>query len=101
MQTRHHQKFIAAAALATGLVLASGCTDKPGSQGWCDQMSAKSKGDWTGDETKTFAAHCVFERTTIGSEAWCDNLNETPKGEWTTQEVADYAKYCVVEQITQ
>ena len=60
-------------------------------------MSAKSKREWTGEEAKTYAKHCVFESTTIGSEAWCNNLDETPKGEWTTQEVADYAKHCIVE----
>ena len=60
-------------------------------------MSAKSKSEWTGEEAKTCAKHCVFESTTIGSEAWCNNLDETPKGEWTTQEVADYAKHCIVE----
>ena len=100
MLRRHHHKLITAAAIAAGLPLLSGCADKPGSAEWCEQMSAKSKGEWTGDEAKTYAAHCVFESTTIGSEAWCDNLKETPKGEWTTQEVADYAKYCVVSQVT-
>ena len=64
-------------------------------------MSAKSKGEWTGDEAKTYAAHCVLESTTISRKAGCDILQETPKGEWTTQEVADYAKYCVVDQVTQ
>ena len=44
-------------------------------------MSAKSKGEWTGDEAKTYAAHCVLESTTISRKAWCDNLQETPKGE--------------------
>ena len=80
----------------TGLGL-QGCTDKPGSEGWCETMSAKSKSEWTGEEAKTYAKHCVFDSTTIGSEAWCNNLNETPKGEWTTQEVADYAKHCIVD----
>ena len=64
-------------------------------------MTAKRKGEWTGDEAKTYGAHCVLESTTIGSEAWCENLKETPKGECTTQEVADYAKYCVIDQVSQ
>ena len=64
-------------------------------------MSAKSKGEWTGDEAKTYAAHRVLESTTISRKAWCDNLQETPKGEWTTQQLADHAKYCVVDQVTQ
>ena len=87
------------AAIST-IGLLTACNE-PGSQGWCDTMSEKSKSEWTGSDTKTYAAHCVLESTTIGSEAWCDNLNETPKGEWTTEEVAEYAKYCVVSQISQ
>ena len=84
-------------AIVAGVSLLGACADKPGSKGWCEDMSAKSKGEWTGDEAKTYAAHCVLESTTIGSEASCENLKETPKGEWTTQEVAVYAKYCMVD----
>ena len=96
MQNHRHRRITYAFALLTGAALISSCADKPGSEGWCNDMSAKSKGEWTGDEAKTYAKHCVLDSTTIGSEAWCNKLNETPKGEWTTQEVADYAKYCVV-----
>ena len=87
--------------MAAGISLLGACAEKPGSEGWCEDMSAKSKGEWTSDEAKTCATHCVLESTIIGSEAWCDNLKETPKGEWTTQEVADYAEYCVVDPVTQ
>lgn len=99
MHTLQHRRITSSLALIAAAVLMSGCADKPGSEGWCNDMSAKNKSEWTGDEAKTYATHCVLESTTIGSEAWCDNLNETPKGEWTTQEVADYAKYCVVDQV--
>ena len=101
MRTQYRPKLMAISVMTIGSALLIGCTDKPGSEGWCEQMSAKSKSEWTGEEAKSFAAHCVFESTTIGSESWCENLNETPKGEWTTQEVADYAKHCVVNQVTQ
>ena len=37
--------------------LLGACADKPGSEGWCEDMSAKSKGEWTRDEAKTYAAH--------------------------------------------
>ena len=90
------RKIALSMVVVAGVSLLGACMDKPGSAGWCEGMSAKSKGEWTGDEAKTYATHCVLDSTTIGSEAWCSNLNETPKGEWTTQEVADYAKYCVV-----
>ena len=81
--------------------LLGACADKPASKGWFEDMSAKSKGEWIGDEAKTCFTHCVPESTTIGSEFWCENLKETPKGEWTTQEVADYAKHCAVDQVSQ
>ena len=100
MMTLTTRKVAPSLAVAVGVSLLGAFADKPGSKGWCEDMSAKSKGEWTGDEAKTYAAHCVLESTTIGSEAWCQNLKETPKGEWTTQEVADYAKYCVVDQVT-
>ena len=95
-----NQKIALTLAAISTIGLLTACNE-PGSQGWCDTMSEKSKSEWTGSDTKTYAAHCVLESTTIGSEAWCDNLNETPKGEWTTEEVAEYAKYCVVSQISQ
>ena len=101
MMTSNTRKIAVSLAMAAGITLLSACADKLGSEGWCEDMSAKSKGEWTGDEAKTYATHCVLESTTIGSKAWCDNLKETPKGEWTTQEVADYAKSCVVDQVTQ
>ena len=101
MMTSNTRRIALSLAVVTGFSLLGACGDKPGSTGWCEDMSAKSKGEWTGDEAKTYATHCVLESTTIGSEAWCDNLKETPKGEWTTQEVADYAQYCVVDKLGQ
>ena len=41
------------ATFATAGLLLQGCTDKPGSEGWCNTMSAKSKSEWTGEEAKT------------------------------------------------
>jgi len=101
MRTQYWPKRVAMSVIAIGSAMLMGCTDKPGSAGWCQQMSAKTKSEWTGEDAKTFASHCVFESTTIGSESWCENLDDKPKGDWTTQEVADYAKYCVVSQVTQ
>lgn len=100
MTSNTTKKILLTLAAVSTISLLSACS-KPGSEGWCETMSEKSKSDWTGSETKTYASHCVLESTTIGSEAWCDNLNETPKGEWTTEEVAEYAQYCVTKQITQ
>ena len=88
---------IALLLATTGMIAA--CTDKPGSEGWCQTMGETNKSEWTGADAKTYATHCLIASTTIGSEAWCDNLKEKPKGEWTTQEVADFAQYCVVEAV--
>ena len=82
--------------IGTALLL-TGCADKPGSEGWCEAQKAIPKGEWTRDDTKTYATHCIFDNTTIGSDACCKNLDETPKGEWTTEEVAQYGQYCVVK----
>lgn len=81
-------------------MLLVGCADKPGSEGWCQDLKARDKSSWTSDEAKTYARHCLLDSTTVGSDTWCSNLEETPKGEWTTQEVADYAQYCTVKKVT-
>ena len=78
------------------IVLLAACTAKPGSEGWCETKKAQSKSEWTGDDAKTFAKHCVFDSQTIGSEKWCENLDEKPKGEWSGNEAGDYAKHCVL-----
>ena len=101
MRARCWPKRMAMSVIAIASTLLMGCTDKPGSAGWCDQIIAETKSEWTGEEVKTFASHCMFESTTIGSESWCENLHETPEGEWTTQEVVDCARYRVVSQVTQ
>jgi PBP1b-binding outer membrane lipoprotein LpoB len=41
-------------------LLFSGCAPEPGSKQWCEKMEDKAKGDWTSNEAKTFAKHCVL-----------------------------------------
>jgi hypothetical protein len=101
MQRNSSSSLLKPLAILIASAILVACADKPGSEGWCQAMDEKSKGDWTGADAKTYAAHCIFDSTTIGSEAWCDDLKEKPKGEWTTQEVADFAQYCVVEAVQQ
>ena len=36
------------------------CAPEVGSKKWCDSMKDKPKGDWTANEAKDFAKHCVF-----------------------------------------
>ena len=82
--------------IALGLVLLTACSAKPGSEKWCEAKKEQPKSEWTGDEAKTYAKHCIFDSQTIGSEKWCANLDEKSKGDWTTSETADYAKHCVL-----
>ncbi|MGD8110743.1 DUF3012 domain-containing protein [Vibrio sp. TRT 21S02] len=42
--------------LATQLMA---CTEV-GSEEWCKDMQEKPKGDWTANEAKDFAKHCIF-----------------------------------------
>jgi len=39
----------------------SACAPKVGSEEWCEDMVEKPKGDWTVNEAKAFAEHCVFK----------------------------------------
>ena len=82
--------------LTISLLLLGACADKPGSEKWCVAKKAQPKSEWTGDDAKSYASHCVFDSRTIGSEKWCENLAEKPKGEWTTEETGDYAKHCII-----
>lgn len=36
------------------------CAPKVGSEAWCDELKEKAKSDWTMEETKDFAKHCIF-----------------------------------------
>lgn len=49
---------ISCAVIVTSLL---GCTPKVGSDAWCEDMKAKDKGDWTANDAKDFAKHCVFK----------------------------------------
>lgn len=37
-----------------------GCAAEVGSPEWCEEMNSKPKGEWTMNETKDFAKHCLF-----------------------------------------
>ncbi|MCE9687658.1 MULTISPECIES: DUF3012 domain-containing protein [Shewanella] len=50
------------AALALTLVAGlSACAPEVGSDAWCKQMKEKPSGDWTTNEAKDYAKHCVFK----------------------------------------
>ena len=37
------------------------CAPEVGSEGWCDNLKEKAKGDWTAKEAKDFTKHCLFK----------------------------------------
>ncbi|HAW92435.1 MULTISPECIES: DUF3012 domain-containing protein [unclassified Arsukibacterium] len=52
-------KLAALIVLATALLL-TGCAPEVGSKKWCEQLENKPKGDWSANEAKDFAKHCIF-----------------------------------------
>lgn len=36
------------------------CSAEVGSDKWCENLKDKSKGEWTANEAKDFAKHCLF-----------------------------------------
>lgn len=52
---------VRAAGLCLVLLLAA-CAPEVGSRDWCEDMRQKPKGDWTMQEAKDYAKHCVFDQ---------------------------------------
>ena len=52
MRTRYWPKRMAMSVIAIGSALFVGCTDKPGSAGWCEQRSGKTKSEWSCEDAK-------------------------------------------------
>ena len=48
------------AVLCMLILLASACAPEVGSKEWCELMKEKPKGDWTANEAKDYAKHCLF-----------------------------------------
>lgn len=42
------------------LISLSACTPEVGTEEWCAMLDAKEKGDWTFNQAKDYAKHCVF-----------------------------------------
>ncbi|MGD8176700.1 DUF3012 domain-containing protein [Marinimicrobium sp. ARAG 43.8] len=34
---------------------------EPGSEAWCEQMMNVPNNDWTEDDSRTFAKHCIYD----------------------------------------
>ncbi|TQV76766.1 DUF3012 domain-containing protein [Aliikangiella marina] len=48
-------------AILFALAMLSGCAPEVGSKEWCEDMKEKPKGDWTANQAKDFAKHCIFK----------------------------------------
>ncbi len=57
----HLKKLISHGVSALLLLTISGCIPAVGSKHWCDNMSAKSKADWTANEAVDYAKHCILK----------------------------------------
>lgn len=42
------------------LALLAGCAPEVGSKKWCEKLAEKPKGDWTANEAKDYAKHCLL-----------------------------------------
>ena len=47
--------------MAILLVALAACAPEIGSDAWCENMDKKAKGDWTANEAKDYAEHCIFK----------------------------------------
>jgi predicted small secreted protein len=84
--------------IVLGAGLLSACNSAPelGSDAWCEMMDAKSKNDWTLDDTGNYAKFCVLGvGTAVGSKQWCEQMAAKPKGDWSANAAADYAEHCI------
>lgn len=51
--------FFSAAALLALTIAA--CAPEVGTKKWCENMKDTPKGDWTANEAKAYAGHCLLE----------------------------------------
>lgn len=42
------------------ILFLSACAPEPGSEAWCAKLKEKPKGEWTGEEAKTYTKNCVM-----------------------------------------
>lgn len=54
----HVKKILFLCLLASQLLA---CTAEVGSDKWCKNMKQKPKGEWSANEAKDYAKHCLFK----------------------------------------
>ena len=47
--------------VAATLIVVAACSPEVGSDEWCNNMKEKEKGEWTVNEAKDFAKHCIIK----------------------------------------
>ncbi len=47
--------------IVLSIALLAACAPEVGTKKWCEQLDEKPNGDWTVNEAKAYAKHCVFE----------------------------------------
>ena len=52
--------LVSVVALGTAALLAS-CEPEVGSDKWCEKMVDTPKSDWSVNDAKAFAQHCIFK----------------------------------------
>ncbi|GHF83601.1 DUF3012 domain-containing protein [Thalassotalea marina] len=45
----------------SSVLLITACAPEVGTKAWCEQLEKKPKGDWTANEAKDYAKHCIFK----------------------------------------
>ncbi len=53
------KRIAGATILAAVVALVAACSPEVGSEEWCNSLKQKSKADWTANEAKDFAKHCI------------------------------------------
>jgi hypothetical protein len=54
-------KFFSCLTLLMSFTILTACAPEVGSERWCRKMEEKPKGDWTANEAKDYAKHCLFK----------------------------------------
>ncbi|MDW3096434.1 MAG: DUF3012 domain-containing protein [Gammaproteobacteria bacterium] len=47
--------------IAIAMFILISCSAEVGSERWCNNLDSKAKGDWTMNEAKDYAKHCLFK----------------------------------------
>ncbi|MFQ3200382.1 MAG: hypothetical protein ACI9SK_001098 [Zhongshania sp.] len=54
-------KTITLFGLLSAVCLISACAPEVGGDAWCAGMDKKAKGDWSANEARDYAKHCIFK----------------------------------------